>query len=81
NKFIAGSYLKFGKAYHDSTVSVFRGNKEILKGRVESLKRFKDNVKEVKEKFEFGVIIDGYKDIQPGDVLVFYHEIQKVKKI
>ncbi len=81
NKFIAGSYLKYGKVYHDSMVSVFRGNKEILKGVVSSLKRFKDNVKEVKEGFEFGIVIDGYKDIQPGDVIVFYQEVQKVRKI
>ncbi|MCX8092862.1 MAG: translation initiation factor IF-2, partial [Candidatus Goldbacteria bacterium] len=81
NKFIAGCYLKYGKVYHDSMVSVFRGNKEILKGLVSSLKRFKDSVKEVKEGFEFGVIIDGYKDIQPGDILVFYQEVQKVRKI
>ncbi len=81
NKFIAGSYIKYGKVYHDSMVSIFRGNKEIFKGNVSSLKRFKDNVKEVKEGFEFGVVIDGYKDIQPGDVLVFYQEVQKVKKI
>lgn len=81
NKYIAGSYLKYGKVYHDSMASVFRGNKEIHKGNVISLKRFKDNVKEVKEGFEFGVIIDGYKDVQPGDILVFYQEVQKVRKI
>lgn len=81
NKYIAGSYLKTGKVYHDSIVSIFRGNKEIIKANVASLKRFKDNVKEVKEGFEFGVVIDGYKDIQPGDVLVFYQEVQKVRKL
>lgn len=81
NKFIAGGYVKYGKVYHDSIVRIFRGSKEILKGNIVSLKRFKDNVKEVKEGFEFGVVVDGYKDIQLGDILVFYQEVQKVRKI
>lgn len=78
---IAGSYMRSGKTYHDCTASVIRGGKEILKDDVTSLKRFKDNVKEVKEGYEFGVVIKGYKDVKEGDIIIFFQEVQKVKKI
>jgi translation initiation factor IF-2 len=73
--------MRTGKAYHDCTAVVIRGGKEILREPVSSLKRFKDNVKEVKEGYEFGVVIKGYKDVKEGDVIVFFQEVQKVKKL
>jgi translation initiation factor IF-2 len=78
---IAGCYMRSGKTYHDCDASVIRAGKEILKAEVTSLKRFKDNVKEVKEGYEFGVVIKGYKEVKEGDVIIFYQEVQKVKKI
>jgi len=81
DKFIAGSYVKSGNAYNDSIASVYRGGYEILKGNVSSLRRFKDTVKEVKEGYECGVIIEGYREPKEGDVIVFYEERQKVKKL
>jgi translation initiation factor IF-2 len=78
---IAGSYMRSGKTYHDCTASVIRGGKEILKEDITSLRRFKDSVKEVKEGYEFGVVIKGYKDVKDGDILIFFQEVQKVKKI
>jgi translation initiation factor IF-2 len=78
---IAGSYMRSGKTYHDCAASVIRGGKEILKEDITSLKRFKDNVKEVKEGYEFGVVVKGYKDVKEGDVIIFYQEVQKVKKV
>ncbi len=81
DKFIAGSYIKSGNAYNDSVAAVYRGGYEILKGNVLSLRRFKDSVKEVKEGYECGVIVDGYREPKEGDVIVFYEERQKVKKL
>lgn len=78
---IAGSYLRSGKAYHDSPVSVIRGGREILKSKVTSLKRFKDNVKEVKEGYECGLVIEGYSEPREGDSVIFYEEVQQVRKI
>jgi translation initiation factor IF-2 len=78
---IAGSYMRGGKTYHDCTAAVIRGGKEILKADITSLRRFKDNVKEVKEGYEFGVVIKGYKEVKEGDVLIFYQEVQKVRKV
>ena len=77
---IAGSYLKSGKVYSDSIVSIMRDGYELMKTQVKSLKRFKDNVKEVKEGYEFGVVIDKYEP-KPNDTLVFFEEVQKVKKL
>ncbi len=81
NMTIAGSYMRSGKAYHDSPVSVIRGGHEFLASKVNSLRRFKDNVKEVKEGFECGVVIEGYKEPREGDSIIFFEEVQKVRKI
>jgi len=81
NVTIAGSYLKTGKGYHDSPVSIIRGGREILASTVSSLKRFKDNVKEVKEGYECGIVVNGYPEPKEGDVIVFFEEVQKVRNI
>ena len=81
NMTIAGSYMKTGKGYHDSPVSVIRGGREILSSNVTSLKRFKDNVKEVKEGYECGIVISNYPEPKEGDAIVFFEEIQKVRNI
>jgi len=80
-KIIAGCYMQNGKAYNDSIVKIFRDGYEILKSNVISLKRFKDNVKEIKEGFEFGVIIDKYNDVKINDKIIFLQEVQKIKKL
>ncbi len=81
NKTIAGCYMLHGKTYNDSLAAVFRDGYEILRGKITSLKRFKDNVKEVKEGFEFGLVIDKYNDVKQNDKIVFFEEVQKVKKL
>jgi len=81
NMTIAGCYLKSGKAYHDSSVSIIRGGREILASNVTSLKRFKDNVKEVKEGYECGIVVDNYPEPKEGDVMVFFEDVQKVRNI
>lgn len=78
---IAGSYMKKGKAYQDSTAVVKRNGYELLKAEVKTLKRFKDTVKEVKEGYEFGVVVEGYKEPAVGDMVIFYEERQKLKKL
>lgn len=78
---IAGCYMRAGKTYHDCTAVVIRGGKEIMRGDITSLKRFKDSVKEVKEGYEFGLVVKGYKDVKEGDVIIFFQEVQKVKKL
>ncbi len=81
NKTIAGCYMQNGKTYNDSLAAVFRNGYEILRGKITSLKRFKDNAKEVKEGFEFGLVVDKYNDVKENDKIVFLEEVQKVKKL
>jgi len=78
---IAGSYMRKGKAYQDSTAVVKRNGYEVLRAEVKTLKRFKDSVKEVKEGYEFGVVVEGYKEPVMGDTIIFYEERQKLKKL
>jgi len=66
---IAGSYVLEGKVTRDAQVRVFRAGKEIFHGRVGSLKRFKDDVKEVDTGFECGIGIDGASDVAEGDTI------------
>ncbi|MDD5069131.1 MAG: translation initiation factor IF-2 [Candidatus Omnitrophica bacterium] len=72
---IAGCMVEKGKILRNAVAHLFRGNEVIHEGKVVSLKRFKDDVKEVAEKFECGIGI-GYEKIQPDDVIdVFSEEV------
>ena len=67
---IAGSYVSKGKVIRDSFVSVMRSGEEIHSGPIASLKRFKEDVKEVKEGFECGIVLEDFDKLEKGDVLV-----------
>jgi translation initiation factor IF-2 len=58
---------------------LLRNNMVVFTGELESLKRFKDDAREVKEGFECGLNIKNYNDIQEGDVLEFF-EIREVAR-
>lgn len=76
---IAGSYLRTGIAKKNSLLRVLRGGELIFAGRLTTLKRFKDNVNEVKEGFECGISIDGFTEFQEGDNIEFY-EFKDIKR-
>lgn len=69
---IAGCYVTDGKISRDANVRVVRDGVIIHTGKVASLKRFKDDVREVAQGFECGLMIEGYDDIQEGDELEFF---------
>lgn len=69
---IAGSRVIKGTISRGSTAQVMRGNKEVFKGQLGSLKRFTDDVKEVAEGYECGISLDGFNDLQEGDLIEFY---------
>lgn len=71
---IAGSYLTEGKATRNSMVRVVRDGNPMFTGKLLSLKRFKDDVKEVQSGYECGIGIDGYNDIKEGDIFEFFIE-------
>ena len=69
---IAGAYVLDGKIERNAGVRVIRENVVIHDGKLLSLKRFKDDVKEVTKGFECGLQIDGYNDVKEEDNLEFY---------
>ncbi|RDV82517.1 translation initiation factor IF-2 [Ammonifex thiophilus] len=69
---IAGCYVQEGKVTRDAQVRVIRDGVVIHTGKVSSLKRFKDDVKEVSQGFECGLMIENFNDIKEGDELEFF---------
>ncbi|MCC3357430.1 translation initiation factor IF-2 [Bacillus sp. REN16] len=66
---IAGSYVTDGKITRDSGVRIIRNGVVIFEGVIDTLKRFKDDVKEVAQNYECGITIAKYNDIKEGDVI------------
>ena len=69
---IAGCVVSEGKVARDANVRLIREGTVIWDGKLGSLRRFKDNVQEVEEGQECGVVLDGYADVKEGDVLEFF---------
>lgn len=76
---IAGGFVTQGLIRRHSLGKVYRGNKLIHEGKLNSLKRFKDDVKEVQNNFECGFTIEKFDDLKEGDQVVFYEEREKVR--
>ena len=66
---IAGSYVIEGKMVRDAGVRVIRENVVVFEGELDSLKRFKDDAKEVAKGYECGITIKNYNDIKEGDII------------
>ena len=66
---IAGAYVKDGKIQRNAQVRVLRDNVVLHEGKISSLKRFKDDAREVMEGYECGIGIDGFNDLQVGDMI------------
>jgi translation initiation factor IF-2 len=75
---VAGCYVTSGKAETSAKVRLLREEVVVYDGNVGSLKRFKENAKEVPAGFECGVGLENYNDIKPGDVLEFY-SLEEIK--
>jgi translation initiation factor IF-2 len=71
---VAGCYITDGIAARNAWVRVLREGKELFEGRLDSLKRFQEDVSEVKAGFECGIAIAGFDGFEEGDVLEFYRE-------
>jgi len=76
---IAGSYVVSGKVTRTARARLKRDAKVVHESFVESLKRFKDDAREVAEGFECGISIEGYDDYKIGDRIEFF-EIKSVKR-
>jgi translation initiation factor IF-2 len=76
---IAGCMVTSGLVRRNAKLRLLRNNVVVFTGELDSLKRFKDDAKEVKENFECGLTIKNYNDIVEGDVLEFF-EIKEVAR-
>lgn len=75
---IAGCYVLDGKIIRSAKVRLRRNNEELYVGSISSLKRFKDDVKEVGAGYECGIGLDGFGDIKEGDILECF-ELKEVE--
>ena len=66
---VAGCYVTEGKIERSASVRLFRGGETVFNGKIGSLKRFKDDVREVAGGFECGISLDGYDGVQSGDII------------
>ena len=78
---IAGCIVKDGYISRKSQVRILRDNVVIHKGQITSLKRFKEEVSEVKTGFECGVMLDNYSDIKVGDIIETFEEVSTSRKL
>ncbi len=78
---IAGCYITEGEISRDDKVRIVRDSTVIYEGKISSLRRFKDDVKTVKQGYECGIGVDGYQDIKVGDVIEGYRteEIERTE--
>ncbi len=74
---VAGSYVTSGLIKQNEKIRLLRAGVIVYEGKLGSLKRFKDDVKEVKEGYECGITIEGYNDIKEGDIIEGYEMVEK----
>ncbi|MDZ7268283.1 MAG: translation initiation factor IF-2 [candidate division KSB1 bacterium] len=76
---VAGCYVQSGKVHRSDSLKLYRNDKLIFEGKIASLKRFKDDVREVAAGFECGLKLEGYDDLHVGDVMESF-QIVKTKR-
>jgi translation initiation factor IF-2 len=78
---VAGCYVQEGVIRRNSKVRLLRGDVIIHTGELDSLKRIKDDVKEVKSNFECGLTLKSYNDIEVGDLLEVYEVVEVARTL
>lgn len=78
---IAGCYVTEGKVNRNNPIRIIRDGIVIYEGEIDSLKRFKDDVKEVSSGYECGISIANFNDIKVGDEFESYEEIEHKRKL
>jgi translation initiation factor IF-2 len=69
---VAGCYIQDGKITREAQIRLLRDNVVVHEGKVRSLRRFKDDVTEVKSGMECGISLENYNDVKIGDVIEAY---------
>jgi translation initiation factor IF-2 len=78
---VAGCYVRSGVITRQARVRVVRDGREIYAGNIASLRRFKDDVREVKEGYECGIGIENFNDIKVGDVIECFRKEQVARSL
>ncbi len=78
---IAGCSVAKGKAIRGATCRLWRGKDKVYEGKIGSLKRFKDDVKEVAEGFECGISLENFNEVNAGDVIEMYELKKTARKL
>lgn len=78
---IAGSYVREGRVTRKDKVKLVRDGKVIFTGGLSSLKRFKDDTREVKEGFECGIGIENYNDVKVGDLIEIFETVEEARTL
>ena len=77
---VAGCYVLDGKIHRGTSIRLLRDGVVVFTGDLSSLKRFKEDVKEVVSGYECGLTIDNYNDIKVGDVIEGFEQVEIEKK-
>jgi translation initiation factor IF-2 len=73
---VAGCYVTSGEIFRNDRVRVVRDGTVVYEGNIASLKRFRDDVRSVREGFECGVGVENFNDVKEGDVLEFFETVE-----
>jgi translation initiation factor IF-2 len=73
---VAGCYVRSGEIFRNNRVRVVRDGTVVYEGNIASLKRFRDDVRSVREGFECGVGVENFNDVKEGDVLEFFETVE-----
>src|SRR5829696_1541064 len=73
---VAGCYVTSGEIFRNNRVRVVRDGTVVYEGNIASLKRFRDDVRSVREGFECGVGVENFNDVKEGDVLEFFEVVE-----
>jgi translation initiation factor IF-2 len=75
---VAGCYVTDGRVERNAKVRLLREEVVIFDGKIASLRRFKDDVREVQTGYECGIGLENFQDVKPGDVFEFY-QLEEVR--
>jgi len=73
---VAGCYVEEGKIVRNLPVRLIRDGVDVYSGKIASLKRFQEDVKEVQKGYECGILLEGYNDIKEGDIIECFQEVE-----
>ncbi len=79
--FIAGSFVKTGNVKRGALAEVYRNDVQVGEGKISSLRRFKDDVKEVSAGYECGIGIEPHPDLQEGDLIKVFEEVEHARRL